>query len=49
MERKKDAENADHHRTGDTSPVKAMIAWLVEADREYRVAQRMVNETRNKM
>lgn len=32
-----------------TSPVKAMITWLVEADREYRVAQSMVNETHDKI
>ncbi|MGC3940527.1 hypothetical protein ACOTTU_22220 [Roseobacter sp. EG26] len=27
------------------SPVKAMIAWLVETDREFRVAQSMVDKT----
>lgn len=32
-----------------TSPVKAVISWLVEADREFRVAQKMVNDTHNKL
>jgi hypothetical protein len=27
------------------SPVKAVISWLVETDREFRVAQSMINET----
>lgn len=26
------------------SPVRAMLAWLVEADREFRVAQSMVDK-----
>ncbi|MBW4707083.1 hypothetical protein KX928_04700 [Roseobacter sp. YSTF-M11] len=30
------------------SPVKAMIAWLVETDREFRVAQSMVDKTRQR-
>ncbi|WP_300033372.1 hypothetical protein [uncultured Roseobacter sp.] len=28
------------------SPVRAMISWLIETDREFRVAQTMVNDTR---
>lgn len=31
--------------TERTSPVKAVISWLVETDREFRVAQSMINET----
>ncbi|MFK7880294.1 hypothetical protein [Roseobacter sp.] len=31
-----------------TSKVKAVIAWLVEADREFRVAQSMVDKTHNR-
>jgi hypothetical protein len=31
------------------SPVRVVISWLIEADREYRVAQSMVNETHNKL
>ena len=30
------------------SPVKAMIEWLIEADREYRATQSIVNETHDK-
>ena len=30
------------------SPVKAMIEWLIETDREFRVAQSIVNETHDK-
>lgn len=28
-----------------TSPVRAVISWLVETDREFRAAQSMVNDT----
>ncbi len=31
-----------------SSPVRAVISWLVEADREFRVAQSMLNERHNK-
>ncbi len=31
------------------SPVKTVISWLLEADREFRVAQSMVNDTHNKL
>lgn len=31
------------------SPVKVVIEWLIEADREYRVAQSMVDKTHNKL
>lgn len=49
MERKP-APFDDAKKTAESgSPVKAMIAWLVEADREYRAAQTMINETRNKL
>ena len=34
--------------TAKSSPVKAVISWLIETDREFRVAQTMVNETREK-
>lgn len=30
------------------SPVRAVITWLVEADREFRVAQSMVDETKRR-
>ncbi len=33
----------------NASPVKAVISWLVAADREFRVAQSMVNDTHNKI
>lgn len=32
-----------------SSPVKALISWLVKADREYRVAQKMLNDTHKKL
>ncbi len=31
------------------SPVKALVHWLIEADREYRVTQSMVNERHDKI
>ena len=31
------------------SPVKAVTSWLIETDREFRVAQSMVNETHDKL
>ena len=31
------------------SPVRALITWLVEADREFRVAQSMVNDTHDRL
>ena len=31
------------------SPVRALITWLAEADREFRVAQSMVNDTHEKL
>ncbi|WP_298969141.1 hypothetical protein [uncultured Roseobacter sp.] len=34
--------------TPNTSRVKAVIAWLLEADREFRVAQSMVDKTKNR-
>ncbi|WP_282060983.1 hypothetical protein [Roseobacter litoralis] len=30
------------------SPVKAMITWLIETDREVRATQSIVNETQEK-
>ena len=37
-------------KTNDkTSTVKAMISWLLETDREFRVAQSMVNDTHNRL
>jgi hypothetical protein len=32
-----------------SSPVRAVISWLIETDREFRVAQSMVDETHNKL
>ena len=32
-----------------TSPVKTVLSWLIEADREFRIAQTMVNERHYKM
>lgn len=34
--------------TPSTSKVKAVIAWLAKADREFRVAQSMVDKTHNR-
>lgn len=31
------------------SPVKVLISWLVETDREFRVAQSMVDETHDQI
>jgi hypothetical protein len=31
------------------SPVKAVISWLVETDREFRVAQSMVEDSHDKI
>ncbi|MEM9578431.1 MAG: hypothetical protein AAF999_15635 [Pseudomonadota bacterium] len=37
----------DPKTSGKPSPVGAVIAWLIEADREYRVAQSIIDDTRN--
>lgn len=34
--------------TPSISKVKAVIAWLAKADREFRVAQSMVDKTHNR-
>lgn len=31
------------------SPVKVLISWLVETDREFRIAQSMVDETHDQI
>lgn len=31
------------------SPVKAVLSWLVETDREFRVTQSMVNNTHDRI
>lgn len=48
MER--DPENSFETQNTATKPsaVKAMIAWLIETDREFRATQRIVNETHEK-
>ncbi len=54
--RKRGCEMEHEHRfemdrmrtTPNTSRVKAVIAWLLEADREFRVAQSMVDKTKNR-
>lgn len=32
-----------------TSPVKAVLSWIVETDREFRVAQSMINDTHDRI
>ncbi len=49
MERQKKSQADTTKLPAKVSPVKAMISWLVEADREYRVAQAMVNEKHDKI
>ena len=31
------------------STLKALLTWLIEADREYRVAQKIIEETHRKL
>jgi hypothetical protein len=49
MERKLKEHESELKTEGKSSPVKTVISWLVEADREFRVAQSMVNDTNNKL
>lgn len=50
MERTSKISSADTaNTTTKQSPVKAVLAWLIETDREYRVAQSMVNETHDRI
>lgn len=44
MTRRSDKQTDQARVTPATSPVKAMLAWLVEADREFRAAQSMVEK-----
>ena len=40
----------EHAKTSSkTSPVKTVISWLIETDREFRVAQSMVNDTHDRL
>ena len=49
MERTENSTASDRSKTSPkTSAVRAVITWLVEADREFRVAQSMVNDAHNK-
>jgi hypothetical protein len=49
MKRKPDELQEVEKHPEKHSPVKAMIEWLIEMDREYRAAQSMVNETHDKI
>jgi hypothetical protein len=49
MERQKTSQADTIKLPAKISPVKAVISWLVEVDREYRVAQSMVNEKHDKI
>jgi hypothetical protein len=49
MERKPGIRPQKPKVSGKPSPVKTVIAWLIEADREFRVAQSMVNDTHNRL
>ncbi len=52
MERKttdQSDRNEEAKVSGKLSPVKTVISWLIEADREFRVAQSLVNERQNKL
>ena len=49
MTRSVSTEPTDRAKTSaKPSPVKAVLSWIVETDREFRVAQSMVNETHDR-
>ena len=48
MEQKNKVRQDDPKNPGPTSPVRAVISWLIDADREFRVAQSMVNDVHDK-
>ncbi|MEE4188885.1 MAG: hypothetical protein V2I76_10630 [Roseobacter sp.] len=50
MEKIKPDKAVDQAKTPtNSSAVRAVISWLIKTDREYRVAQSMVNETHDKL
>lgn len=49
MDHKPKAHTEESKAPEPTSPVKTVISWLVQADREFRVAQTMVNDTHKKL
>ncbi len=49
MDSKPKPQPVEPKTSGKPSPVKAVLSWLIEADREFRVAQSMVNDTHNKL
>lgn len=48
MENSFDEKPEDQKVSPVSSPVKAVISWLVEATREFRATQAMVNDRENK-
>ncbi len=48
MERKTKVREHTPKDPGTFSPVRTVIAWLIDADREFRVAQSMVNDMHDK-
>lgn len=49
MEFQVDDKPGDNDAIEKPSPVKVLISWLVETDREFRVAQSMVDETHDQI
>ena len=49
MEREETSIPEEPEPCESSSPVKAVIEWLLAADREYRAAQSIINETHEKI
>jgi hypothetical protein len=49
MEKMKQDKAHQAKTSTKSSAVKVVISWLIETDREFRVAQSMVNETHDKL